>query len=123
MGNNYEYVESLKGKVDAYEEIVKKFGSIKNALDAIPEEEVLKFYYCESEDKYLVGMRVDTMYYAEITKMGDLSFFMSRYLPWGKHVVAPHTAWKEYTYPSEPKELFFPEWLKGLMKQQGWNWS
>ena len=76
----------------------------------------MKFYYCESEDKYLVGQRADTRYYAEIGKTA-LCHTMSRYLPWGEHVVAPHTAWKEYTYPSEPKEIPFFDWLQGYITQ------
>lgn len=96
----------------------EKLGTVEELSKRVREEDILKFYYCESLDKYLVGRSVDTMYYADITKMGDLHFFMSRYLPWGEHVVAPNTLWKEYTYPSEPKEIPFTEWLKGYMKQK-----
>ena len=104
----------LKKKAEGYDAIVSKFGSIENALDAIAEQDVLKFYYCESEDKYLVGQRIDTLYYAEVGKTG-LCYIMSRYLPWGKRVVAPNTLWKEHTYPSEPKEIPFFEWLQGYI--------
>lgn len=48
---------------------------------------------------------------------------MSRHLPWGKRVTAPETAWKEYTYPTEPKEIPFMEWLKGFVRKHmnaGW---
>ena len=82
----------------------------------LKEEDVLKFYYCESEDKYLVGKRVDNFYYAEIGATG-LCFTMSRYLPWGKHVVNLDTSWKEHTYPSEPVEMPFFEWLQGYITQ------
>ena len=109
-----ENYNDLKKKEEGYDAVVAKFGSIENALNAIAEEDVLKFYYCESEDKYLVGQRVDTLYYAEVKKTG-LCFRMSRYLPWGEHVVAPNTVWKEYTYPSEPKEIPFFEWLQGYI--------
>lgn len=108
--------DELRKKEEAYETIVAKFGSIENALNAINEEDVLKFYYCESEDKFLVGQRVDTRYYAEVCKTG-LNFRWSRHLPWGEHIVAPNTLWKEHTYPSEPKEIDFHDWLKGYIKQ------
>lgn len=112
----FERYNELRRKEEAYEAIIYKFGSIENALKAEKEEDILKFYYCESEDKYLVGQRADTMYYAEIGKTG-LFYTMSRYLPWGEHVVAPHTVWKEHTYPSEPKEIPFFDWLQGYIKQ------
>lgn len=95
--------------------------TISNGEEMISEE-VLKFYYIESEDKYVVGQRVDTMYYAEVTPTG-LHFYMSRYLPWGEHVVSPNTLWKEHTYCSEPKEISFFEWLSGFMKKQDWEWQ
>lgn len=115
LGICKRYDELIK-KEEALDAIISKFGSIENALKAENEEDILKFYYCESEDKYLVGQRVDTMYYAEVGKTG-LCFIMSRYLPWGEHVVAPHTVWKEHTYPSEPKEIPFFDWLQGYIKQ------
>lgn len=73
-----------------------------------------RFYYCESEDEYLIGARLDTFYYAHWDG-SSFTWSMSRYLPWGKHVVAPETAWKEYTYPSEPKEIGMSEWFKGFL--------
>lgn len=112
----FERLDELKKKEQGYDAIISKFGSIENAVKAENEEDILKFYYCESEDKYLVGKRVGTMYYAEIGKTG-LCFTMSRYLPWGEHVIAPHTVWKEHTYPSEPKEIPFFDWLQGYIKQ------
>lgn len=114
--NMFERYDELRRKEEAYEAIVAKFGSVENALKAINEEDVLKFYYCESEDKFLVGQRVDTRYYAEVCKTG-LNFRWSRHLPWGEHIVAPNTLWKEHTYPSEPKEIDFHDWLKGYIKQ------
>lgn len=93
-------IQKAFDKLAEYEELEEKGLLLK-------EEDVLKFYYCESLDKYLVGKRLDTMYYADITDMGDLHFFMSRYLPWG-----------ENTYPSEPKEIPFTEWLNGFTKQR-----
>ena len=112
----YMEYEKLKEKENAYDAIVAKFGNIENALNAISEEEVLKFYYCESEDKYLVGQRVDTRYYAEIGATG-LCFMWSRFLPWGKRFARPSTTGEYYTYPSEPKEIPFFEWLQGYIAQ------
>ena len=80
------------------------------------EEDVLKFYYCESEDDYYLGQRVQNMYYARYAD-GCFTWFMSRYLPWGERVTAPETAWKEYTYPTEPKEIPFTEWLDGFIRK------
>ena len=108
-----EYLSNIE-KLRQYEAL----GTVEELSKRVNEEDILKFYYCESLDKYLVGKRVGTMYYAEITELGDLCFFMSRYLPWGKHVVAPDTLWKEHTYPSEPKEIPLSDWLKGYAKQK-----
>ena len=86
------------------------------------EEDILKFYYCESEDDYYIGKRVQNMYYARYAD-GCFTWFMSRYLPWGERVTAPETAWKEYTYPTEPKEIPFTEWLEGFIRKHmsdGW---
>ena len=62
------------------------------------------------------------MYYAEVMVYPDgkvcLSYQMSRYLPWGEHVVDESSAWKEHIYPSEPKEITFEEWLEGFLKQK-----
>ena len=114
--NMIERYDELIEKEKAYDAIVAKFGSIENAFKAINEEDVLKFYYCESEGKFLVGQRVDTRYYAEVCKTG-LNFRWSRHLPWGKHIIAPNTLWKEHTYPSEPKEIDFFDWLQGYIKR------
>ena len=86
------------------------------------EEDILKFYYCESEDDYYIGQRVQNMYYARYAD-GVFTWFMSRHLPWGKRVTAPETAWKEYTYPTEPKEISFMEWIEGFISKHmndGW---
>lgn len=76
-----------------------------------------RFYYCESEDSYLLGARVDNFYYAH---WDGKSFVwdMSRYLPWGEHIVIPETAWKEHTFPSEPKEIGPEEWFRGFLDQR-----
>lgn len=69
------------------------------------EEDILKFYYCESEDDYYLGQRVQNMYYARYAD-GVFTWFMSRYLPWG-----------EGNYPSEPKEIPFMEWIEGFISK------
>lgn len=84
------------------------------------EEDILKFYYVESLDDYWIGERMETMYYAKWNfELQDFVWTYSKYLPWGKRVVAPNTLWKEYTYPSEPKEIPFKEWIKGFLKKYG----
>ena len=110
VGTIFENKDKNLEKLEEYERMIEQGLLVK-------EEDVLKFYYCESEDKYLVGQRVDTMYYAEVGATG-LCFRMSRDLPWGEHVIAPHTLWKEHTYPSEPKEIPFFEWLQGYIAQK-----
>ena len=92
--------------IEAYEEcqdIIRKH--MKN------EEDILKFYYCESEDDYYLGKRVQNMYYAKYGP-GGFTWFMSRYLPWGTD-----------GYPSEPKEIPFMEWIEGFISKHmndGW---
>ena len=109
--------EERKYIIKALDEIqqYRAIGTVEELQKSVKEEDVLKFYYIESEDKYVVGQRVDNFYYGEVGKTG-LAFYMSRYLPWGKHVVAPDTLWKEHTYPSEPKEIPFFDWLQGFIK-------
>ncbi len=90
-----------------FEYIIKKGIEQMINIDELKqlEEETLKFYYCESMDKYLIGQRVDTLYYAKWVG-NSFEFFMSRYLPWGTG-----------NYPSEPKEISFSEWLNGFLKK------
>lgn len=99
-------------------EIIKEISTnrLRELAQADKADEIGKyrFYYCESEDEYLIGARLDTFYYARWDG-SSFTWSMSRYLPWGKHVVAPETAWKEYTYPSEPKEIGMSEWFKGFL--------
>lgn len=96
-------------------QLAEKDAEIKRLNDEPP---AYKFYYCESEDSYLLGYRVGNFYYAHWHDGIGFVFDMSRYLPWGEHVVAPHTAWKEHTYPSEPKEIDSFEWFNGFLAQQ-----
>ena len=109
-----EDIANFNRDIEYLKDIIRKH--MKN------EEDILKFYYCESEDDYYIGQRVQNMYYARYAD-GVFTWFMSRHLPWGKRVTAPETAWKEYTYPTEPKEIPFTEWLEGFIRKHmnaGW---
>lgn len=113
-----KFFEALDMAISALKEIqqYRKIGTVEECKKAVKEEDALKFYYCESEDNYYIGKRVGNFYYARYGETG-FEWFMSRYLPWGEHVIAPNTVWKEYTYPSEPKEIPFFEWLQGFIKR------
>lgn len=74
-------------------------------LEIQDDEQIVKFYYCESEDKYLIGQRTGNFYYAEFDGK-YWTWCMSRYLPWG-----------EDKYPSEPIELDFLTWFEGFKKK------
>lgn len=110
--------ENIKDFLNEINELkeYRNLGTIEEIQKMKKEEDILKFYYCESEDEYYIGKRIDTMYYAKYSKTG-FAWCMSRYLPWGEHVVAPNTLWKEHAYPSEPKEIPFFEWLQGFIKK------
>ena len=112
MTSNISQYESDMDDLAAY----RKLGTVEELSQRVNAEDILKFYYCESEDLYLVGQRHDTMYYGKVDGSG-ITFFMSRYLPWGQHVVDENSVWKEHTYPSEPEEISFEKWLQGYMKQ------
>lgn len=81
------------------------------------DENELKFYYVESIDDYWIGQRLDNFYYADWHECLGFVWSKSRYLPWGEHVVDKQTLWKEHTYPSEPIEIPFTEWIVGFMKK------
>lgn len=81
------------------------------------EENELKFYYVESIDDYWVGRRLDNFYYANWHEGLGFIWSHSRYLPWGEHIVDEKTLWKEHTYPSEPIEMPFTQWIIGFMKK------
>lgn len=112
-GKVFQMQKDLLEELEQYRAI----GTVEELQEAVKEEDVLKFYYIESEDKYVIGKRLDNFYYAEYGKTG-FAFYMSRYLPWGEHVVSPTTLWKEHTYPSEPKEISFFEWLQGFVRKE-----
>lgn len=101
-------------------ETIEKGEILKQLSKKVNEEDILKLYYCESLDEYYIGKRCGNFYYAkvEIYSDGDicLHYKWSRYLPWGKHIVDETTKWKEFTYPSEPKEISFEKWLKGFIQ-------
>lgn len=104
----------------AAENLIEEYraiGTVEELQKAEKEENILKFYYCDSEDSYLIGLRIDNFYYAHYLD-GSWVFDMSRYLPWGEHVKQESTAWKEHTYPSKPREINFSEWLKGFVKKE-----
>lgn len=81
------------------------------------EENELKFYYVESIDDYWIGRRLDNFYYADWHEGLGFVWSKSRYLQWGEHIVDENTLWKEHTYPSEPIEIPFTEWIKGFVKK------
>ena len=114
-----EYYEAMELAVKSLEEIqqYRAIGTVEELQKAEKEEDILKFYYCDSEDSYLVGLRIGNFYYAHYID-GRWVFDMSRHLPWGEHVVDDTAAWKEHTYPSEPKEINFSEWLNGFIKKE-----
>ena len=111
--------EKAETIINGFEELEKyrAIGTVEELQKAEKEEDILKFYYCDSEDRYLVGLRIGNFYYAHYID-GRWVFDMSRHLPWGEHVVDDTSAWKEHTYPSEPKEINFSEWLNGFIKKE-----
>lgn len=134
--NKYIEQETVINRLSDMEKLVKKENTIDAiicagivhccidavkeapAVDAVDEEDVLKFYYVRSIDEYWIGQRIGNFYYAEYDpKSRQWVWTHSRYLPWGKHVVSPTSLWKEHTYPSEPEEMPFGEWLTGFIKK------
>lgn len=88
------------------------------AANVVQEENILKFYYVRSIDEYWIGRRLDNFYYARYeSENQQWVWAYSRYLPWGEHVVSPTSLWKEHTYPSEPEEISFTDWLKGFSQK------
>jgi hypothetical protein len=98
-----------QGKEDC-KEIGEHFDTAVNAMTTLlihmeDKDDIIKFYYCESEDEYWIGKRVDTLYYAKWTS-NSFTYFASRNLPWGIG-----------NYPSEPKEIDFTKWINGFLKK------
>ena len=117
-----EYIErnSLMKKVYTGMNIIEAMQAIidEPAADVVEEENILKFYYVRSIDEYWIGQRIDNFYYAEYdSKRCQWVWTHSRHLPWGEHIVSPTSLWKEHTYPSEPEEIPFAEWLQGFIKK------
>ena len=99
------FLMGIGAAISFIEHVETDFDNMKN------EEDILKFYYCESEDDYYLGQRVEDMYYARYGA-GAFTWFMSRYLPWN-----------ENGYPSEPKEIPFLQWIEGVIRKHinaGW---
>lgn len=119
LPNSVLTVKAFEMAIKALEEIqqYRAIGTVEEIQNMEKEEDILKFYYCESEDEYYIGKTIDTMYYAKYSKSGFV-WHMSRFLPWGEHVVDENSLWKEHTYPSEPKEIPFFEWLQGFIKKE-----
>ena len=93
---------------------IMRFPSAEPKTD---DESELKFYYVESIDDYWIGRRLDNFYYADWHKGLGFVWSKSRYLPWGEHIVDEKTLWREHTYPSEPIEIPFTEWIVGFVKK------
>lgn len=91
--------------------------ALPSAEPKIDDENELKFYYVESLDDYWVGRRLDNFYYANWHDRLGFVWSHSKYLPWGEHIVDENTLWKEHTYPSEPIEIPFTEWIVGFYKK------
>ena len=99
-------------------EFIKKYITKSAPADRpTDEEDQLKFYYVESIDDYWIGMRIDNFYYADWHEGLGFVWSKSRYLLWGEHVVDENTLWKEHTYPSEPVEIPFTDWIVGFVKK------
>ena len=118
LSDTVDTIVAIEIAIEALKEIqqYRAIGTVEECKKAVKEEDALKFYYCESEDDYYIGKRVGNFYYARYGETG-FEWFMSRYLPWGEHVVKPNTLWKEYTYPSEPKEIPFVKWIEGFIRK------
>lgn len=121
-----ETIEPMVGKFDDDGEFWWSRESVLRAINNAPaveerkEGKWTKFYYVESIDDYWIGEDLGddcTLYYAKWDNKLGFVFSASRYLPWGEHVVSPTSLWKEYTYPSEPKEIPFTEWIMGFVKK------
>lgn len=96
---------------------IEKIRGLPSAEPKTDDENELKFYYVESIDDYWIGQRLDNFYYADWHECLGFVWSKSRYLPWGEHIVDENTLWKEHTYPSEPIEIPFTEWIVGFMKK------
>lgn len=94
-----------------------KLSLLPSAEPKIDDENELKFYYVESLDDYWIGRRLDNFYYANWHDRLGFVWSHSEYLPWGEHIVDETTLWKEHTYPSEPIEIPFTEWIVGFVKK------
>jgi len=97
--------------------VIEHLEQMPSAGPKTDEESELRFYYVESIDDYWIGQRLDNFYYADWHEGLGFVWSKSRYLPWGEHIVNENTLWKEHTYPSEPIEIPFTEWIVGFVKK------
>lgn len=87
----------------------KSIGTPDELEKRVAEDDVIKFYYCESQDEYWIGKRIGTLYYAMFDwKTSTFIWKYSRYLPWGESV-------NGYTYPSEPREVDISEFVRSIV--------
>lgn len=113
--NSYYNLAESSEDVDSMIEDVEALPSTGPKRD---DENEIKFFYVESIDDYWIGgVRIDNFYYATWWNGIGFVWSHSRYLPWGEHIVDEKTLWKEHTYPSEPKEMPFTEWICGFVKK------
>ena len=112
QGKEFGYIDLNSG-----ERFINAIESLPSAEPKIDDENELKFYYVESLDDYWVGRRIDNFYYANWHDRLGFVWSHSKYLPWGEHIVDENTLWKEHTYPSEPIEIPFTEWIVGFYKK------
>lgn len=94
----------------------------KEAVEICDRKDIgYKFYYCESDDSYLIGKQIDNFYYAHYHINHGFIFDMSKNLPWGKTVIINH---KDIEFPSEPIEIDINRWILGFMnKYNGGNYE
>lgn len=103
--------------LNQWEYDVAAIKAVPSTEPKIDDENELKFYYVESLDDYWIGRRLDNFYYANWHDRLGFVWSHSKYLPWGEHIVDETTLWKEHTYPSEPIEIPFTEWIVGFVKK------
>lgn len=117
MSDSISRQSAIRWVKKVIEHLKKMPSALPSAEPKTDEENELKFYYVESIDDYWVGRRLDNFYYANWHKGLGFIWSHSRYLPWGEHIVDENTLWKEHTYPSEPIEIPFTEWVVGFVKK------
>jgi hypothetical protein len=92
---------------NAMPELLAMAGRAQAAENMADDEANYRFFYCDSENSYLLGHRVDNFYYAHWHPRLGWVWDMSRYLPWGETVDG-------FTYCSEPREIDASTWMRGF---------